>query len=338
MTDRDYKRKYLKYKHKYQQSSKQKGGKFDYDETGYLKKDPAAMRQDTVKINDIKYVAGPKKSALLYNKDTSQYIYLIGEQHFTNMKSYDCGNESGSDTTYATTFINSLIKENKDDFFDVFIELPFYSEPGKGNKYFEKTFRGMASIIGNAGYMFNICFDNRNDRVQCSKEYPNARFHTMDFRLGYTFEGRKFTALDASLEGIQLISCWMSYYDELEKKCMEFNPSFEKLSLSSLKPHILNFVKKANHIYDVIKKFKLKMQHIIENNIKSPEIKSALDYMNFIEDVGTYIGYLNDARDIEEVREDLKKLIYYLKWSLYKIEPFISILSETLVKKRYSKY
>jgi hypothetical protein len=163
-----YQEKYNKYKYKYLQLKYNQTGKGYIDEFGY---------ESTNIINDIDIISGPISIRLMTNGN--KYFLLFGDQHIaSNNLTCDYIGKNNDEITYLPIYLHKLFNNNITTVFDIFTEFE-YKKDRKGIENYGP------GLLNNVHKQFKICYRDLCDKYECSKLYPNVRFHVGDIRHYY---------------------------------------------------------------------------------------------------------------------------------------------------------
>lgn len=162
----DYKRKYIKYKTKY---NKAKGGDFNFNENDFQ-----VEKYQGEKEKEFKYIAGPVRLVIMENDERT--IYLFGDRHVTNEK-FNCGIGDDENTIYLTEYLERMFINEKKHL-DFFVEAPLTNT---------RTIKFGPGLIENVRKQFGDCFGKLEENIiqekkECRKIYERHRFHMCDAR------------------------------------------------------------------------------------------------------------------------------------------------------------
>lgn len=135
----------------------------------------------------IRYIIGPYMFYEFNYK--GKRIYLFGEIHNSLIDGSDLPNAAvPSNTLYFSSFVNSLVKANKEKTYDLMVETAFLSKSGQtsagtpGKTRIMKD-RSISTIFNMIVTHFHSCIDPKM-RDQC--DYPNLRVHYVDYRTEFS--------------------------------------------------------------------------------------------------------------------------------------------------------
>lgn len=99
-------------------------------------------------------------------------LFLFGDSHTVTNNGFIGQNNR---SLYLPLYLDALFKKYPRTQFDVMLEAPI-SELGISSYNF------LDSVIFSIIKQFNVCYKGISNKVECSKEWPNVRFHNTDIR------------------------------------------------------------------------------------------------------------------------------------------------------------
>jgi len=281
-------KKYLKYKTKYNNEKKMKGGS---NEKNY-ESNISHITSDE-HYNNFKNIFGPYELYILKNNTDNKTFFLFSDFH------KHCENDIMNDYIYFPDFLDKLFNKHSDYQFDFFTELGYYESK---NIKQATTY----NLINNINRKFRNCYADLTDKKKCEEKYRNVRFHATDLRNHYLEENcnsnnyicqlfnimnqitNHLTQLDTILSDNELnydnedkYMSLINWIDNLNNELFN-DKNLLDIDYELLKKDILNAYK-INKIFantkytNVINKLNIFVNYEI-NKLDKTEIKNLLDY------------------------------------------------------------
>jgi hypothetical protein len=239
-------------------------------------------------------INGPNNIVRLTNGD--KIIYLLGDYHIPldneNECEFDSKYESLDIDKFLIKFFNQQNKE-KNKNFDFFVEMEnksidWYADIKKGKLMYLEQIRKI------------IARENKtdNNKIIISKNYPNIRFHTFDFR--DDISGRYFYDLVMSDEMNFLFPYTKTSLDKISNTLIEIINNYNK-TLEILKFCEYNHINKIKNKYDN-KDIKKKINNIYQKSVIgfiNYNIKLANKILDYMDNNKLISKYMNIKEEIE---------------------------------------
>jgi len=142
---------------------------FITNEENFTKQDVSNINLDLVTSLTGLYDIDIIKSELL-----NCNLILLNDVHILS-KSGFVGQDSGS--LYIPLYMDALFKKYPNKQFDVMLEFA----PTKDEIFYESWETVMGSVVK----QFSVCYKGISNKLKCSEEWPNVRFHNVDIRQMY---------------------------------------------------------------------------------------------------------------------------------------------------------
>jgi len=130
------------------------------------------IKNGDINLDDVTSITGVYKFDIMVSNLLDCRLFLFGDYHIESKNGF-INQDNGS--LYLPLYLDALFKKHNDKQFDFMIELPPNSEKIDIENYSESVIRGIIK-------QFNICYQGINNKIECSKEWPNVRFHNVDIR------------------------------------------------------------------------------------------------------------------------------------------------------------
>lgn len=129
----------------------------------------------TQNINGITTITGTNKIEILSSDKLKCKLFLIEDIHaftrngFRSPFSFD--DSLSNSELYLPLYLDALFKKHADKHFEVMIEL------------FPSKLKNIKSVVGSITKQFDVCYQyDEGNLLECTKEWPNVRFHNIDIR------------------------------------------------------------------------------------------------------------------------------------------------------------
>jgi len=306
------------------------GGHFMFQERCYgnMFNKPTDMREREIDVADIKYLAGPTYMSVMVNEKMNKRVYLVSDIHVSTPTNFDCGINDELSTIYLPDYLNKLFKENRNDVFDLFIELPYT---------FTKQIKPVyGDLIGNTAFLFGECFRNLSDKTECAKIAPNVRFHAMDIRW-YSDDPTVGTdeIRDATSFKINVVSPAIDHEPELIAAERNIDYLISKYTGQPDKQEIIDKLTEINlvHKHDSLMKINQIKQLYNGNDFELDEIMNEvkLTLSHYISNDPTYIEFIRKyIGDENGLYDDSIERFWKLVYSSVKLSRSLTIDQDVL--------
>jgi len=264
---------------------------------------------DIHKLNDMEYLTGPLTFAILKSENCT--CITVGDAHVSSNIGFNTNNKDKE--IYLPEYLDMLFRKYPDKQFDLLIELQYTKYKMADDVEYQN------GIINNVYKSFKVCFIDLQDKVACSKKWPNVRFHAIDIRYIHNNEINNLTN-DVSLINLMKIERhWkraMHTSDlPIPTKTYQSVIDFIEVDLKIL--FILNknnkFVENTINIINQYYKF-ARYQNLADMNIIIEYIKNRLYSLLIINNVFEYFNNLKNSeiKNMEKLNNYVMRLSNFL--------------------------
>jgi len=132
------------------------------------------IQNGDIAIENVTSLTGVYNLDILKSDALNCIFFLFGDLHtLTKGTFHDANNE----TLYLPLYLDALFKKHSDKQFDFILEVAPYNS----DQILQTDNKN--SVIDSIVTQFNICYQGIDNKLECSKEWPNVRFHNVDLRV-----------------------------------------------------------------------------------------------------------------------------------------------------------
>ena len=247
------------------------------------------IQNGDINLSNVTSITGVHNFDILVSDKLGCKFFLFGDVHVTTSKGFNIQNDEDNKSLYLPLYLDALFKKHSDKQFDFMIEL------NPSDDINTEVFSSR-SVILSTKKQFDVCYQGINDKVECSKEWPNVRFHNVDIR-------KVSDEYAQNSQYMRTVKSLTNLYRTIiltEKDFAESsNPekAYEFFNILKSKIHILNEINNNGQGAYLVKQMKLDRKYERYNtlddiNLANKYVENSINYEFYMSDVFTNIKLL----------------------------------------------
>ena len=160
------------------------------------------IRNGDINLDNVTSITGVYNFDIVASDLLNCRLFLFGDLHVMSRNGF-VDQDNGS--LYLPLYLDALFKKHNDKQFDFMMELTPSEE---ANNLESRTDTVFKSIVK----QFNVCYQGISNKAECSKEWPNVRFHNIDIRditEGFAKNNQFFTKIRSLMDFYHMLTSIM---------------------------------------------------------------------------------------------------------------------------------